>query len=138
MCIGDLEYIRDYLLLENYNSRTPCFLCGCNSTDVPWTACSLTADWWGKVHSDAQEWARGRTLNKLFQVTGLSAFNVYPDWMHTKHMGLDHYLYASVLSILGADGDWTWVWGQLRAKYEVYWKRQIMFIVSCLRNVTLA
>ena len=30
LCLGDLEYIRDYLLLENYDTNTPCFLCACN------------------------------------------------------------------------------------------------------------
>ncbi len=135
LCIGDLEYMRDCFGLENYNSATPCFLCACNSTSIPWTECGMGAQWWGHVHHDAVAWARGRTLNKLFATVGLSAFNCFPDVMHCKHLGIDQHLYASVLVMIangaGDGGDaWAYVWEQLRAKYEVLGVAKVIFKCS--------
>ena len=71
------------------------------------------------MHKDATVWARGRVVNPLFETVGLSAFSVFPDWLHIKHMGAEHHLYASVLCYMASgDDDWQWLFTQRRAKYE--------------------
>ena len=107
------------LRLPCYSVHHACYLCEANCTTMPWTQCSHTASWWASVHKDAAVWARGRVLNPLFETVGLSAFSVFPDWLHIKHLGVDHHLYASVLCYMASgDDDWQWLFTQLRAKYE--------------------
>jgi len=61
----------------------------------------------------------------LFRYAGISISFVYVDWMHTKHMGTDSWLYASVLWLLvykmlpgSPDENLVQLWEQMRAFYK--------------------
>ena len=56
----------------------------------------------------------------------MSGFAFYPDWMHTKHLGTDQYVYASVIVylvqyLIEGDGDkqkYQWLMACIRTKYK--------------------
>lgn len=40
--------------------------------------------------------AAGYDKHPLFRLPGVSVLNIYPDWMHVKHLGTDQYYYGSI------------------------------------------
>ena len=61
----------------------------------------------------------------LFLISGCSILNVYVDWMHTKHMGVDPCLYGSVLWLLvyrvlpgSPDDNLAEVWARIKGYYK--------------------
>ena len=58
------------------------------------------AEWQGETWTNA-EWRLAQTdVHPLFGLSGVGILNVFPDWMHTKHLGTDKTTYASALHIL--------------------------------------
>jgi hypothetical protein len=97
---GDLEYFWQTLRLEHPNSNSPCVLCRCNTTTVPWTDFRRGTGWEAHVWQPAA-WLHARPgRHQLFRLPGISVCSVVPDLMHTKHLGVDAYVYGSCLSWL--------------------------------------
>ena len=84
--LGDHDYKRDCLLLNNINSSQPCTHCKCNKTDTPWFDFSLVAKW---IFSP---WNTILRCSLFGQEVGLSRKSVWPDWMHDKYLGTDKVL----------------------------------------------
>ena len=58
------------------------------------------ATWIPTIHTAAGWLARFPDRNIIFDYLSLSQHNVCPDYMHSKHMGVDMYFVASVLMLL--------------------------------------
>jgi hypothetical protein len=97
---GDLEYFANSLHLEHFGSHTPCFLCGCNSTDYPWTDCRPQARWLTRLWSPNSWPKRHLRHGTILDLAGLTITNVMPDVMHVKHLGTDCWFYGSVIALL--------------------------------------
>ena len=59
--------------------------------DAPWRETTWQADEWLAAHENR---------HFLFTPPGVSIPSVYPDWLHTKHLGVDQYFLGSVLWLL--------------------------------------
>ena len=98
---GDLDYFNKSLRLPHYGSNNPCSWCRCNTSDIPWNDWRKNAALWVGTIWQPGPWALSpRNLNKLFTLPGVSVLNVAPDWMHMKYLGVDQYLFGSVLYAL--------------------------------------
>jgi len=86
-------------MLPWYTSKSPCALCACNASDVPWTDFKAGALW---LTRQQVTWAAAMPRrHELFMAPfscGIASF--FPDVMHTKHMGTDAWFYGSVLWLL--------------------------------------
>ena len=124
LLLGDLDYVAADLRLEHYGSRTPCCVCQANKSTIPWTHCHpRDAAWWPTVWQSVDAWrASHPNACKIFEILSISAMNYFPDLMHVKHLGSDHYVYASVISLLvheimpgQAAANWSELWTCIRA-----------------------
>lgn len=101
--MGDLDYLANVLKLPRFSSASnPCSLCRCTGTGpLTWTDNRATAPWinccWN--FTDWKNWA-DRSRCPLFDLPGLSVLAVCLDYMHSKYLGLDQYLFGSVLFLL--------------------------------------
>jgi hypothetical protein len=124
---GDLEYFALSLGLEHFSSKTPCFLCPCNSSDCPWTDVRPDqAKWVSKVW-DKCTWPSGPANGRhpVFDIPGMTITNVLPDLLHVKHLGTDSWFYGSVLTLLvkqmlpgTISVNFDQVWQDLRANFS--------------------
>lgn len=98
---GDLDWYLKVLKLNNYNSNTPCALCACNTTTRPWRDFGRSSAWLDSVHSTLS-WraANPHPACGLFLSPLISIACINPDWMHTMHLGVYTYAFASVLWLL--------------------------------------
>ena len=99
---ADLEFLHQHFLLNSPASNTPCCLCRADRqvNSVPWTDCRTNAAWRSNCWS-AEEWARENPdAHPFFRMEGCGLDVVYPDLMHTKHLGVDQLLLGSTLSWL--------------------------------------
>jgi len=90
--ICDLDFSRDKLKQVNCNSVTPCNLCPCNSTSMPWHHFSFAAEWLLHIYTTADWVASGAASAEIFNIEGVTNDSLYPDWMHAKHLGSDKVL----------------------------------------------
>ena len=117
-CIGDLDYWTKTLELPNSNSNTPCALCPCNSTTMPWWDFRPTAAWIMAIYT-AWQWANsGWARCGLFECPGVNVLSLHPDWMHVKHLGIDKVLLGSTLWVLV---NWILPGDDAAAKLSVIW-----------------
>jgi len=71
---ADMDYLCNYLGLRHFNSLGPCFLCGCNRSDTPWTDLTPEAIWRQRLET-LMGWVPGRR-HILFTTVGLNLFHV--------------------------------------------------------------
>jgi len=116
--VGDLDYYVKTLELPNSNSNSPCALCPCNSTTMPWWDFRPTAAWVYAIYTIAVWLAAGWNTCGLFGCPGVTVLSVYPDWMHVKHLGIDKVLLGSVLWVLV---NWILPGDDKAAKLSVIW-----------------
>ena len=101
-CIkGDLEYFSKTLKLEHSSSRTPCIKCRCDRSHTPWTQVNPESSSWLQAKWEQDAWiaAHPRTP-EIFTLPGVGIDSIGVDWMHTKHLGSDQYLFGSALMML--------------------------------------
>ena len=101
--IGDLDYLVSILKLPNFNSSRPCSLCRCSLAGAnSWSDFSPSALWRNQLWTLTawKNW-EGRSQCPLFGcLSYCSALTVHLDYMHCKYLGVDQYVYASVLALL--------------------------------------
>ena len=101
--IGDLDYFAGILQLPHFASKSnPCPLCRASSTgpntwanfrpDAPWRATVWDPVGW-------REWEQ-RSQSPLFRLPGTSCHTVCLDYLHTKYLGSDQFMFGSVLALL--------------------------------------
>ena len=69
------------------------------------------------------DWKRAHPgLPAIFDIPGLTIDAVCPDWMHTKHLGADQYLFGSVLMMMchqmiprSPEANLAMIWAELKA-----------------------
>ncbi|CAE7201833.1 unnamed protein product [Symbiodinium sp. CCMP2592] len=100
---GDLDYYASVLDLPRSTLASgPCALC--RSTKVG--PCSWqdfrTSAAWRATSWKASEWRlwSGKSSCPLLQLPGTSCWAVAFDWLHIKYLGLDQFLYASIIFML--------------------------------------
>ena len=97
---GDLDWFYKEYGLANCNSNEPCFYCQCNSTTVPWRNLVPDAEWTRCIHTDASFQAHNNPLHPLLSLPFVTVFQLWADWMHSKHLGSDKYYAGSVFWVL--------------------------------------
>lgn len=101
--IGDLDYFVSILRLPNFNSQRPCSLCRCSLAGAnSWSNFTPSAPWRGQLWTYAtwSAWG-GRSRCPLFgRLSHCSALTVHLDYMHCKFLGVDQYVFGSVLALL--------------------------------------
>ena len=106
--IGDLDYLVSILKLPNFNSSRPCSLCRCSLAGAnSWSDFSPSALWRNQLWTLTawKNW-EGRSQCPLFGcLSYCSALTVHLDYMHCKYLGVDQYVYASVLALLAASNE---------------------------------
>ena len=97
---ADLEFLAVHFKLNHPASNNPCALCLADRDmkSRPWTDCRPSAEWrktcWG-----AEDWAAQHPYrHPLFKMAGAGLDLIFPDLMHTKHLGTDQVLLGSVLT----------------------------------------
>ena len=87
--------------LEFLHLHFPCSLCKADRPmDCPWTDCRTCAAWRATT-SKPNEWlAQHPTCHAFFHMEGSGLDLVFPDLMHTKHLGTDQLLIGGALTWL--------------------------------------
>ena len=99
---ADLDFLSNHFQLNSPSSNTPCALCRADRSmdSVPWTDCRTMAAWRMTCWS-AAEWAREHpNAHPFFRMEGSGLDLLFPDMMHTKHLGTDQLLLGSSLTWL--------------------------------------
>jgi len=97
---GDLDFWRGCYGQPNSKCATPCPLCPCNNTTMPWFHFSTHAAHLANIHDETAWRARNLGLCGIFCIVGVNNYSLHPDWMHAKHLGTDKVLCGSVLFCL--------------------------------------
>ena len=101
---GDLDYFAKNLYLRHWASAHPCSFCPANNVEgdpLCWTEFRPEhAGWMGEGWTNPEWIAAHATRHELFHIPGIGIENVFVDWMHAKHLGVDKLAYASVMHIL--------------------------------------
>ena len=99
---GDLEYMSQGFGLEVAGSKDPCPFCQASAEDeLAWTDARPQAAWRATCYKDRdhEEWLQDHPQAcALFRLPGVTNSMVRPDYMHTKHLGVDCYLLGSFFS----------------------------------------
>ena len=100
---GDLDYFGAILDLPKHSLVSgPCMYCRATGAGAAtWTNFGEDAPWRGTLWSPS-EWRmwEHRSRCPLFTLPGASCWTAAYDWMHSKYLGCDMYLFGSVMSIL--------------------------------------
>lgn len=101
---GDLDYYSKNLRLRHHASNRPCSWCPCNSISgdpMHWAEFRRDVRQWSSEVWTGPEWIDSHpSRHMLFSILDLTVCHVYVDWMHTKHLGCDAFLYGSILWLL--------------------------------------
>ena len=104
------------------------------------------AAWTSTIH-DVTSWiARFPNRNCIFKILNLTQHNVFPDYMHTKHLGIDMYFLASVLVLLvfhilpgNKNENLQRVWRKLQEAYRAIGERtkfsRLTLSMFCTKDV---
>ena len=84
--LGDLDELCNQYGLAHFNSNQPCFWCGANNHDVPWTDLSLRAAWRATQLQPARV-QPAPSPHQLWMVPGLTVFSVGWDILHGLDLG---------------------------------------------------
>ncbi|CAK8992493.1 Uncharacterized protein SCF082_LOCUS3127 [Durusdinium trenchii] len=98
--LGDLEYTRVFLRLPRWSSaENCCSLCLASKRphwrqDAAWTTTTWRPDTW-------RVW-RNKSTSSIFKIIGVTACSIAADFMHSKYLGADQYIYiyASIMFII--------------------------------------
>ena len=133
----DLEWMHTYIRLAG--EGIGCGLCKANATDIPWTACTHGVAWIGTIWDHVSHAAACPNRNVLLRhVPGCSVLAYIPDWLHTKHVGVDGYVLGSVFVALftqaglpGSDIDKrNYIWREIKLAYTH------LHITECIQALT--
>lgn len=102
---NDLEHSSGAMGLNNSGSANPCACCRADNRDDsrPWTAFGEDAAWLPTVWTAAAWAAAHPGCCPLFLVAGVTILTLMTDLLHIKHLGVDQYFLASIISMLVYD-----------------------------------
>ena len=84
-CKGDLDHFWKSMQAPSFHSSSPCAHCNADRDQNPWWDVRPTARWRQQLRSYPHR---------------MDPVRLCPDWMHSKHLGTDAYIVASVLAII--------------------------------------
>lgn len=128
-CIrADLEHMALGFGFPWPTSSSPCGLCMCNTSDVPWTDIAPTAAWREQCWSNVAWAAANPDGHVLFtKVPGVCLSSFTPDIMHVCHLGVYQYVFGSVLKWLVCkklpgtqNQNLQYVWEKIRDGYQLF------------------
>ena len=100
---GDLDYFASVLNLPRSTSASgPCALCRATKVGpCSWQDFRTSAAWRSSVWkaSDWRSWSE-RSSCPLLQLPATSCWTVAFDWLHIKYLGLDQFLYGSIIYMI--------------------------------------
>ena len=97
---GDLDYMHKEIQLADFNKPSePCSLCGCNSLDIPWAACTDGhCVWQLHIWSNATYALAYPNRHRMMRhLPGVGITTYIPDVMHCKNLGSDKSFVGSTL-----------------------------------------
>jgi hypothetical protein len=100
--MGDLDYFASDLGLPRFSAASPCTLCRCcNEGPAFWSDFRQNAAWIEECWTN-EEWLAwdGRSTSPLFTMPGVTGLTVALDYMHCKYLGMDQYMFGSVMYVL--------------------------------------
>jgi len=101
---SDLDHNSKNLFLNHWASSRPCSHCPCTNVDndpMCWAEFRKDrAQWQGECWSNAEWRALHPLAHPILCLSGIGIRHVFPDWMHTKHLGCDKVSYGSVMHLL--------------------------------------
>ena len=132
---SDLEFLASHFGLNSPSSNSPCALCRADRSldGSPWTDCRLSAAWRSTCWSPTEWAAEHPNPHLFFQMEGSGIDLVFPDLMHSKHLGTDQLVIGSAITFLikhylpgtvGANLETVWSFMQKWFK-EADWGRHI-------------
>ena len=118
---ADMDYLCNYLGLRQFNSLMPCFLCGCNRKDTPWTDLTPEAIWRQRLET-LMSWRLLNDRHILFKTpaVGLNLFHICLDILHILDLGVCQHICGSVLFLMVWD---TALQGDLEKRTETVWQK---------------
>ena len=100
---GDLDYFNAMLGTPNYSAvGGPCMHCKCTGTGAAtWTDFRPQA-MWRNTRWEADVWRNWDERSKCILLTlpGASCWSIAYDWVHVKYLGVDQYIFGSVMALL--------------------------------------
>lgn len=100
---GDLDYLHGMLGCPNASLVSgPCVWCQCTGTGEN-TWCDFRQGGpWRMTRWSPQEWRLWENRNRLSLLTlpGASCWTIHYDWLHCKYLGMDQYIFGSVMAVL--------------------------------------
>ena len=100
---GDLDYFCSMLGTPNYSLASgPCMHCRCKMTGPETWSDFRSEAAWRTTRWDPEEWRtwEQRTKCVLLTLPGASCWTIAYDWVHVKYLGVDQYIFGSVLFVL--------------------------------------
>ena len=101
---GDLDWYNKCLRLNHYGSAHPCYACPANCVEgdpLRWTEFRVAhSQWMAEVFSNAEWRESNPEPHPLLDLPGTGIQTAQVDWLHTKHLGVDAYMYGSILYLL--------------------------------------
>ncbi|CAK9117828.1 unnamed protein product [Durusdinium trenchii] len=100
---GDLDYFNAMLGTPNYSAvGGPCMHCKCTGTGAAtWTDFRPQA-MWRNTRWEADVWRNWDERSKCILLTlpGARCWSIAYDWVHVKYLGVDQYIFGSVMALL--------------------------------------
>ena len=100
---GDLEFLANVIDIPRWSLKSgPCCLCRCTGGGpLSWANFTPKANWLKTLWTTTswKAWP-GKSKNLLFSLPGVAIMSIALDYMHVKYLGLDQYMFGSVLSLL--------------------------------------
>ena len=101
---GDLPFLAEDLGFPHFNSNAPCWLCGCNRSDAPFTDVSSTAAWRSRLVSYIAGATQRLSAHPVWDLVGVTRWCAPGDLMHTGCLGVLSWLLGAVLWELVYEG----------------------------------
>jgi len=100
----DLDFAADFLGMPRVSATNPCSFCpaGCAHDNLQWSNFSTDppADWMQLQYGPDQWKELFPNRRALFSLSSVSVWSIACDWMHTKYLGSDSYLFGTVLWLM--------------------------------------
>ena len=98
--ICDLDNLNTNLGMRHHGANDPCNWCSCNTSTRSWSQFGVDAAWLSHVYSSVDFLTQVLPVHPLFTLPGVTVHTLWPDLMHVKYMGVDMYLFGSILVYL--------------------------------------
>ena len=114
---GDLPFLAEELGFPHCNSNDPCWFCGCNRADAPFTDVRQGAEWRRRLVPETHPLPCLST-HPVWELAGFSRWCVLGDLMHTGCLGVLEWFLGAVMWELVFDGPFA---GSIADRLQTVW-----------------